>query len=151
MWPTRLEVEPETRDTEPRIVRSLTEPMFEATLPVPSEGETPPELSVSLCVWEPDVEDTVYLRVYIDYSLAKPTKHVQEMEIGPEYATARDPTLRCVTVRQSGICTTETPANTTRMVDLVIASGWDVDTAPPLYRAGITGHTDEVRIKVTCE
>ncbi len=150
-WPTRLEVEPEERNIEPRIVRSLTEPMFEASLPVPSEGEPQPELSVSLCIWEPDLEDTVSLRIYIDYSLSRPTKHVQELEIGPQDATARDPTLRCITVRQSGICTADTTPNTVRMVDLVVASGWDVDTAPPLYRAGLTGHTDDVRIKVICE
>ncbi|MCD6497884.1 MAG: hypothetical protein J7M25_06200 [Deltaproteobacteria bacterium] len=151
VWPTRLDVEPDSKDHEPRIVRSLTEPMFEASLPVPGQDEPSPELDVSLCVSEVDLEDIVKLRVYVDYSLSHPTKHVQEMDITPDDAMTRDPTIRCVTVRQSGICTDTTPPNTVRMVDLVVASDWDKDSAPPTYRAALTGHSDLVRIEVTCE
>ena len=150
-WPTRLDVQPETQNTEPRIVRNLTEPMFAASLPVPGQDEPSPELTVSLCVWEPDLEDVVKVRLYIDYTSKHPTAQVQDLDITPDDATARDPTLRCVTVRQSGICTSTTPPNTIHMVDVVVASGWDKDTAPPHYRAALTGHSDEIRIAVTCE
>lgn len=125
--------------------------MFTATLPVPGQDEPSPELSISLCVYEPDLEDVVKVRVYIDYTSSDPTKQVQDLDITQDDATTRDPTLRCVSVRQSGICTASTPPNTIHMVDVVVASGWDKDTAPPVYRAALTGHSDEIRIAVTCE
>lgn len=125
--------------------------MFTATLPVPGQNELSPELSVSLCVFEPDLEDIVKVRVYLDYTSSHPTKQVQDLDITGDDATTRDPSLRCITMRQSGICTASTPPNTIHMVDVVVASGWDKDTAPPIYRAALTGHSDEIRIAVTCE
>lgn len=150
VWPTTLETEPGGDNTEPRIDRSRTEPMFSYDLILPSEGEHPPELPMKLAVWEPDTNDVVKLRVFIDYDPNNPSPHIFERNITKDDALASDPSVRIVMLDQITPCTSDTTPGRIRMVDLVIASGWDSTLVSPEYRASLTGHTDEIRIKVTC-
>ncbi len=150
VWPTTLETESGSGNTEPRIDRSRTEPMFSYDLILPSEGEHPPELPVKLAVWEPDPEDIVRLRVFIDYDPDTPSPHIFERNITQDDALASDPNIRIIMLDQITPCTPDIAPGRIRMVDLVIASGWDSALVSPEYRASLTGYTDEIRIKVTC-
>lgn len=150
VWPTPLETEPNAGNTEPRIDRSRTEPLFEDTLLIPQVGELPPELEMKLAVWEPNLQDDVKLRVYIDYDPENPSAAVYARDITNEDALTSDPQTRVIFVRNISPCTEETPPNTVKMVDFVIAAAWDDDVEEPEYRAALSGHTDEVRIAVTC-
>jgi hypothetical protein len=149
-WPTSFEVEPGSNDTEPRIDRSRTEPMFEYSLSIPRPAEPAPELPVKLAVWEPDVDDVVKLRVFIDYDPDSPSPAVYERDITSGDALSSDPETWVINVQSIKPCTENTADNTVKIVDFVIASGWDSDLEEPEYRASLSGYTDEIRIKVTC-
>ena len=150
VWPTTLETESGTGNSEPRIDRSRTSPMFSYSLVLPEAEELPPELPVKLAVWEPDPSDVVKLRVFIDYDPEDPSPHIYEREITQDDALSSDPKVRLVSLEQITPCTDGVSPGAVRMVDFVIASGWDNVLESPEYRASLTGHTDEIRIKVTC-
>ncbi len=150
VWPTTLETESESPNTEPRIDRSRTEPLFSYDLVLPEEGEHPPELPIKLAVWEPNPEDTVKLRIFIDYDPQNPSPQVYERDITQEDALASDSEIRIISLEQISPCTEDILPGRVRMVDLVIAAGWDSNLVSPEYRASLTGFTDEIRIRVTC-
>ena len=151
IWPPQTAVESEDSNTEPRIVRDRTSPKYEALLSIPQdEGQGDP-LDVTLCVREPDPDDTVYVRIFVDYPF-EGTAQKSEYPLRSTSATLSDPTLWCETVPINGLCPNPGTAHgDTKKVDLVISNGFDSPLVPPANRASLTGHTDEMSILVTCE
>jgi hypothetical protein len=155
-WPTYFPETQQPRNTEPRIVRdpTLTNPMYEADdLEIPGQDDPRPVIDINLCVWEPDLEDDVEVRIFVDYGLndLPPPAPLTSRTIGPGAATEEDPEIRCIQIQFARACNYGTTADSDQLVDVVVAQQFNDDNLdPPAWRRSFSGYTDEFRFKVHC-